>query len=930
MSIKRFFFKFGSLIVIFALLTTGISYSQRLTGKLTGTVSDDEGIPLPGVTVEIISPALMGGAHDQITSEKGTYRFVNLPPGTYQLVFTLEGFQQVKRLNLKVTVGGTTTENIILKTTTLEESITVTAESPIVDVTKSSMSTTFDKDMLEKIPSGRFTFLDIVKQAPGIQQTAQDTDRNVAFGSNMESNAYYLDGVDISNPDIGIVWHWINADAFNEVETSGIGSPAEYGQFTGAVVNIVTKSGGNTFSGSISYYGQFDALTDDNNPKEVLDPSIPVEESYLYPDKAYSYHRDEFYYLTFNLGGPIIKDKIWFFASYEKSKDSVSFWNSSPDYPATWPADKLFFKLSAQVARKHKLVGSFYYEVWEDPDVIDPWTEKEALANEVGTTPTWNLLYTWLISNDAYFELKYAGYVGDDTYDPMYSDRDTPGHWDGYSGVSSQGVWWPWFYKVSRHQANASLSYFAEDFIGGDHDFKIGVQYNRGTSDCHGGYSGGRAYYDYYGYPYYMYEQDVFAYGGVVNAISVFLDDSWKISPRITLNLGFRFDRSKASMPSYPVYDGWNETREMTDSVDDLITWSTFSPRIGLAVQLTADQKTLLKASYGRYYDALHIANWEWPGPNVTDWYMYWWDWENEEWILWDYLPGEMDYTIDPDLKNPYADQFSIGLEREILPDFSLGATLIYKIEKDLIGWEDRGATYEQVSRVSPDNGQTYTAWNQTSDLGTNDYWITNPSDYDQTYWAAIFTLTKRYSNNWMLNASLGWSRNEGLNMMGHSSWQQAMVWYAGDYGKDPNDLTNAKGLLANDRTWIIKVQAGYTFPWDILASINYIYQTGRPEMEFVRVYGLNQDAGAGRSILAEPRNSDNRLPGWSMLDFRLQKTFNVYKKFKIRAIFDVFNVFNSKTTTFYASFDTWAENYREIESIFYPRRLQLGVRLEF
>lgn len=934
MELRKNIGRIGILLVLVFSLAIGSSYAQRLTGKLTGIVTDDEGIPLPGVTVEISSPALMGGARAQVTYEKGTYRFVNLPPGTYKLVFSLEGFQKIERLNLKVGVGRTTTENIVLKPATLEETITVSAESPIVDVTKSGLSSTFDKDFLEKIPSGRFTFLDVVKQAPGIQQTGQDTDRNVAFGSNMESNAYYLDGIDISNPDIGIVWHWLNADAFEEVETSGIGNPAEYGQFTGAVVNIVTKSGGNTFSGSVSYYGQFDWLTDDNNTKKVLDPNIAWEEAYLYPDSAYSYHRAEFYYLTFNLGGPIVKDRVWFFASYEKSKDSVSFWNSHADYPGTWPADKLFFKLSAQITNKHKLVGSFYYEKWEDPDIITYWLKPEAAANEVGTTPTWNLMYTWLISNDAYFELKYSGWIGDDTYEPMHSDYDTPGRWDWATDVSSEGVWWPWFYDVSRHQANASLSYFAEDFLGGDHDFKIGVQYMRARADCHGGYAGGRAYtdYSYYGYtyPYYMYEQDVFGYGGVTNAVGVFLDDSWKIGDRLTLNLGFRFDHSNASTPSYPVYEGWDETGEMTDPVEDLIIWNTFSPRIGLAFQLTSDQKTLLKASYGRYYDANYSSNWMYPGPNATDWTMYWWD--GAGWVFWDMVPGGMAYTIDPDLKNPYADQFSLGIERELLPDFSLGATFIYKIEKNLVGWEDRGGDYVQVSRTSPDNGETYTVWNQTIDsLGLNDYWITNPADYEQTYRAVMLTLVKRYSNNWMLNASLNWSKNEGLNMMGHSTWQQTLIWYAGDFGKDPNDLINAKGLIANDRTWIFKLQAGYTFPWDILASINFISQTGRPNLKRVSVYGLNQDPwGLGKTILAEPRSTDNRLPTWTMMDFRLQKTFDIYKALKLQAIFDVFNVFNSNTVTSHASYNMWSASYEEPDWIFYPRRVQVGLRLEF
>ena len=159
--------------------------------------------------------------------------------------------------------------------------------------------------------------------APGMQQTFQDSSRTVAFGSNSESNSYRLDGSDLSDPDIGIGWLAVTAEAFEEVETLSIGTPAEFGQFTGAVVNIVTKSGGNRFEGNLSFYGQFQSLTADNNPKEKLDPSVPPEDAYLYPDSAYSYHRDQYYYASFALGGPVVKNRLWFFGTYERGEDDL-------------------------------------------------------------------------------------------------------------------------------------------------------------------------------------------------------------------------------------------------------------------------------------------------------------------------------------------------------------------------------------------------------------------------------------------------------------------------------------------------------------------------------------------------------------------------------------------------------------------------------
>jgi hypothetical protein len=892
------------------------AYAQRLTGKITGVVTEEDGTPLPGVNVDLSSPSLMGGVRSQLTAEKGVYHFVDLPPGTYKLIFSLQGFQAVERLNIKVVVNGTVTENIILKQAAVAESIVVTAESPIVDVSKSGLSTVFDKDSLEKIPSGRFTFFDVIKQAPGLTQAGQDSDRTVAFGSNQESNNYQLDGVDVSNPEVGHAWQWVNPEVFAEVETTGIGTPAEYGNFAGAVINIVTKSGGNKFEGSLSYYGQFSKLTSNNNPV----PKEPL---------AYPYHRDKFLDGSFSLGGPIVKDRLWFFSSYERVEDSYSTWYSDPQYPAKYIGDKAFFKLSAQLSNKHKLVGFFYYEYFDLPGQVTPYNLAETVSSERGHTPTWNIMYSWLISNNAYFELKYSGYWGDDDMLPSLGGNiNNPSYYDGFTGITSGAPVWPWMSTISKHQVHANFSYFAEDFLKGDHDFRAGVQYTRGASECHGGYSGGRSYYMYNGYPYYMYKQNVFSYGGVVNSIGAFFDDSWKIGNRLVINLGMRFDHSRARIPSFPTYDGWTKTSKMAPGIDDLVTWNSFSPRIGLAFQLTSDKKTLLKASYGRYYEALLISNWESPGPGVTDWDKYYWDGNSQTWILIDTIPGVMGYTVDPKLKNPYADQISFGLEREILPNFSLGATFLYKNEKNLLGWEDRGGEYEKINLVSPDNGQTYTVYNQVGNLGSNDYWITNPSRFErfeQTFKAGIFELKKRFSNNWQLSASLTWAKSSGLNATGHSLAQQATIWHTGKYAQDPNDLINARGALPQDRRWVFKLQGSYLLPWDISLSLNYLYQTGNSIPTFVRVYP-NQGV---RRILSQPREKD-RYHSWNMVDFRIQKTFEVYKSVKVQAILDVFNLLNANTTLGFASYNYWASDYKKPNDIFYPRRLQLGLRLEF
>ncbi|MDH7513704.1 MAG: TonB-dependent receptor [Clostridiales bacterium] len=909
-----------ALAMVLLLLAFGLSYAQRLTGRLMGTVTDENGLSLPGVSVEISSPSLLGGVHSQVTGANGEYRFLNLPPGIYKAVFKLEGFQTIERADIIVSLNITTVENITLKLAALEESITVTAASPVIDVTKSGISTTYSKVQLEKLPFNRNTYFDIVNQTAGFTTShGENSSRFMAYGSNSEENAMYVEGVDLSNPEIGTAWSWPVPDMFEEVEITGIGAGAEYGNFAGAVVNIVTKSGGNTFSGSASYYGQYKNLTGDNNPK----PYNPATgEGY------YSFNRVKWYDYSFTLGGPILKDRIWLFAVYNNMLDRASDFGDDPNYPYKSTHNEQFIKVSAQLSKAHKLVLMYNRQKDYGSGAPDPYNMPETVMGETDLVHIWTAMWTWVISKDSFFELKYSGYYSPNDYQPAFGGSIyTPARYDGATGITSNGPVWPWFYKVTRNQANANLTHFADDFLAGDHEFKIGVQFNRGTCDTYGGYGGGKFYYDYGGEPYLLYEWDTNRYGGTVVNISGFIDDSWKVSNRLTVNFGLRFDHHNAFIPAFPLMHNFKETGEKGVGIDDLIIWNSFSPRIGLAFQLTSDQKTLFKASYGRYHVYPYIANWEWPGPNAPDKSIYYWD--GKKWVLWYVLPTEAGYTMDPNIKNPYYDQFSVGLERELANNLALLATFIYKKGKDVFGYEDRGGKYELVTRVSPDNGQTYEVWNWVG--GEFDYWLTNPKGWGQTYKGLILELNKRYANNWMMNASVTWSKAEGLNLSslaaGGYGMSQSLVWYTGQFGTDPNQLINAKGPLNLDKRWLAKLSLGYNLPFDILISANYLFQSGRPTLKFVRIRNLNQPYSV--RIQAEPKGKE-RFDSQHLLNLRIEKTFNLYKTARLTIAGDIFNVLNDDTITRWRSYNVWSASYKEPMWIPYPRRFQLGLKLQF
>lgn len=906
---RRFALQFMIMPLMLLILASSLSFGQIITGKIVGTVTDDEGAPLPGVTVEASSPSAMG-IQTTVTSDKGNYRFANLAPGIYKLVVILEGFQRVENENIQVAINTTVTLNVLLKLKTLEEAVTVIAEAPIIDVKKTGLSSNFTAEDLENLPAGRHSFADVVKQAPGMLSQGESGALRWSFaGSGVEGNAFYFDGVDQSSPELGIPWTNPNQDIFEEVEVTGIGAAAEYGLITGAVINIVTKSGGNKFSGTLSHYGQYGFSTGDNNPD---------------PEMYESFKRWNRYDLSFSLGGPIAKDKLWFFGNFNIRRAKESEWQGDPDYVAKDVQDEGFFKLTSNINNKHKLVASFAYENEDFGEVPDPWNLPETVIKEVVQTYIWNARYTWTASKNSFFDIKYAGWWSPDHYDVPIAgaDLDKRPHLDDATGVLSEAPSWSGKWDISTHQVNASFSHFAEDFLETDHDFKFGIQYNRGKLEAMGGYPGGGYYIDYYGEPYLLYVQQQYMYGGIVNRIGSFLDDSISIGDRLTVNIGLRFDHQNATYPALSLLDGWEKTSEKAPAIDDLVTWNVFSPRIGFAFQLTPDGKTLLKANYGRYYDAMHISNFAWPGPGYTDWYGYeWWD---GEWELFDFGPGEIGYIMDPNVKNPYAEQLFVGLERELITDFVLGAMYIHKTEGNSLGWEGRNTEYEQVQRISPDNGQTYTVFNRTGPYPET--WQTNPEGYGQKYNGFILNFDKRYSRNWMMNASLTWSHSTGLNMMAQSSGQHNLTSYAGSFGVDPNTLINAEGDLQHDKRWVVKFTGGYNLPWDIFFGAYFTYQTGRPRPALVRVYDLNQGR---QQILAEPRG-DVRYPSFYTLNLRAQKTIILPGSWRLKVMLDLFNATNDATYRSWRSNSMWRDTFTEKSGLPDPISLQLGFKLEF
>ena len=885
-----------AMVAIFAAfpLMSSVSYAQIRTGSIMGIVKDaKEGI-LPGVTVELSGEKLFEGQRSIITNEKGKFRFPNIMPGEYEVTVTLEGFQTVKISELRVNAGGTVTLDVILEQTTLEESVTVLAASPVVDVQKSALSTNISSELMEVLPMRRFTFFDFVGTTPGVTSSTDDHSNNwqSAMGSGTTQNAYYFEGVETNSPDNAGSWLWANPDQIEEIDVIVSGAPAEYGNFQGMVVNLVSKSGSNKLSGTLNFYYRANWLTGNNTR-----------------DEEFPFYVDAYRELTATLGGPIIKDKLWFFWAGQLMVDRSVGVGADPAFGAgLYRYNTTFGRLDWQINKKNKFTLScdFNFYRWEDtPNAFAPYV---TMTSEDSWNPLPSATWTSILSPNTFFEIRYTGWWVRQDIEAADGDHVTPAHYDAYTGMYSGNSYYWGEWPQGQHQVQGTVTHFAEDFLQGDHEFKVGVVYNHSWAGWEWGYHSNVYYYDWDGYPYFAFFMNPEEYGGVLDRTSAFLDDSWSVSDRLTLNLGVRFDHIRGGYPEYARLDeNANPTGETFPADMDILRWDVWSPRLGLIYQLTGDRKTILKASYGRYYGHMLMRDFYQSAPSKSDRYWYQYNWDTLAYdILYEHIDPIANRGIDRNMKNPYSDQFSIGIEREIFPDFSLSLTGLYKESKNPIGSQNTTAEYEIIDYYDEFGDQWIEVYNQTNDS----FYLTTNRDDKTTYKALILAFRKRLSNNWQVSGSFTWSKT---------------LQYPGGYW-DRNDLINMYGVPGPyDREWQFKISGTYIFPYGIMLSAYFAYEQGRPYNREIPIY-LDQGR---RSIAAEERGS-KRYPDPKYLDLRVEKEFRLWGNSKFKFLIDVWNVFNADYYSWVASTNAASDAYLEPGGFVLPRRAQLGLRFVF
>ncbi|MFN7979615.1 MAG: TonB-dependent receptor [Vicinamibacterales bacterium] len=878
-------------------------------------MTDESGAVLPGVTVTLRGRGVPG-APTAVTNENGVYRFPNLPPGAYEISAELPGFATVTQTNIPVALGGTADIPVQMKVSTQQETITVTAEAPVVDASSTEVATNYGREWVENAPVRRFTFFDLINAAPGVSPSTSTSSRSQSFGSATNENMYLLDGTDFTAPSTGAAWPWPNTDAIEEVQVLSLGAPADYGNLAGAVFNVVTRQGSNQFKGDGNVYFMNQSLTG-RNTTDAQDGGLP-------------YNRDQFLDTTWQLGGPIMKDKFWFFGSFQYQKDSDSQPGTDPDYPALSTAKRYFFKFNYQINQNNRIQAQIHNDYYEIPQRATANDAPSSVSVETGNNPSPGILWSSVLTPTTVFEARFSGFYGVDHGDPLNGGPRTARRYiDLDTGAVTGGIYGWYDGKAQKTAFSGKVTKYADDFMGGSHDFKVGVQFNSGLGEYT--YGNNDYIYTYSGVPSYGYTQLPWNQGGRVKAIGAFADDTYKVG-RATFNVGLRFDRSRAYFVAQDFLDATGKpTGQQSKAVDNVFTWTAFSPRLGVNFKLNDSGSTLLKAHYGRYYRGIVTNEFDNATPSITTKYLFDGVYDSRGNPLGTSpvsFPSIL--TVDPDLSNPHTDQFIVALEQQVGADLGFSVNYVGKRSRNQTAYNDIGGRYSLVNYTgAPAGANVPQVYRLTG--GSRLFQLQNDDRMFSDYNGVAFEVKKRMSHRWQANFGLTLSKSTGRQ--GSSSARSTPTTnqssVAGVFGQNPNDYINSDGRLIGDRPVVMKTQFVYQAPWGIMASMNFQSQSGKPIFTEIRVPTSVTGLPTSR-ILANVVDGSNRTPQWTTLDARAEKEFKLGGTSELAVFGDFLNLTNSDATESVLDRRIGNANQDVPSRFILPRRLMIGAKFRF
>jgi hypothetical protein len=958
------------IIAVAICLSSLTARAQINPSHLTGVVRDAQGAVLPGVTVTATSPALLGS--QSVTSELGgEYRFPNLPAGTYTLTFELPGFQTAKRENIVLVTAQTLNVDTTLQLASVVETITVTAESPVVDKQSTSVGYVQTTAQLTGVPTSTDLW-GALGQTPGIRMQGVDVGGShksqqsgyEAFGVVNQARVM-TDGVDTTEGTGGAGFYQ-DYFAQNEIAVSAAGQDVSMNTPGAAIISLI-KSGGNRFSGLENYVYEPGKFVGNNIDSATSTRGFTGQPNLVF----YEGHAD--------VGGPIVQDKMWFYAAYNHFKINKAV----SGVPQNLATDLGIFnnfttKESYKPSTNDTLIGYYQWGKKQKPlrgiGVTTP--AESALAQ---TSPSWAYNGRWqrTWSNRLFSEVNVGEFGYTFPEQPNVPFATNPPRHDNATGFDSGAGWLnaagstgPFVLSRGKPQAYGNLTYFLPTSAG-THDLKFGFEFlNDRSTNTANGTSGPLLYFDSNGQPSQVritdygdpatfgtawtqasdYDRRYAAYG----------QDRITLGDRVTLTLGARYDHQRpyySSANRLPVITSiWQPT---TVAGASLLTADNIAPRAGISWDATGDSKSVVKAFYGRFYFnfADSLAGADPGGPNYKDY-------------VFNPAPGTNLFTspsqlgqvvnsfggtsttVDPNLKNSYTDEFDLSYDRQFWGQSAFRVAYVRKMEKNLYTTINTARIGQYTvpvninANITNYNGgtgtvvgtQAFTLFDIPSSLkGVTANQITNIPDSlggsTWTYDTIEFAVNKRFGAGLFINVSYDYQWRNDLRQAASNSGSPSSS--NSNLNSDPISVVlpggsmyfaqvyPAVGALQKTTTWDAKVSARYEFKWDFGAAVNYSGQSGWPYARIITARLPN----AGSVAFFADNLSTARNDNIHLLAFRLDKTVTV-SKVKITGMFDLYNVLNTNAVSNFNIVN--GSKFNLINATVDPRTAAVGIRLAF
>jgi hypothetical protein len=879
--------------------------------SIAGSVRDTSGAVLPGVTVEASSTALIEKTRTAVTDGSGQYRIVDLPPGTYDVVFTITGFKAIRREGIVLQGSFAAQVNGELQVGTLEETITVTGESPIVDVVNNRSQFVANREILDAIPTPiRNTPLRALL-LPGTAVTPFVLGQYTmsVHGSNSSDTVIAIDGMRVNNLcGSGQYSGFYMNDAAIEEVTFTTGAESAEMQSGGLRINSTPKDGGNTFSGTFFAYGAGSSLQSDNRSDAVRAANIPL------PEIAYTYQ------INPSFGGPLIRNRLWFYFSYKYEDNKIyvassRFADGSPAFRqamgnytgvgrVTWQAserDKIRFYVDRQF-------NGEYYNGFNTLPNTTPEASTDAFGRGWVTQGKWTQTTTNKLLLEA--GLTYYNQPYEQNYRPEVGPRDLAQleQTTGRLSVAAGSNIPPYTSWTKSYSGMAAASY-----ITGSHAFKTGVTMQWGTNSrtfSSNAQINTLVFNNNNPIAVVVANGPTTAQQKVKRDIGFFLQDQWTID-RLTLNVGGRYDYFNAEVPAQSAPAGpWIQARDFA-AIENVPNWKDWSVRFAGAYDLFGDGKTALKANASKYLAsqaAGYAANFN--GMTYSTQTRGWADLDGNRTILDaagniqfnEVLGGTSNFgqitsRPDPELARGYNWEYGVAVQHQLLSRLSVTAGYHRRVFYNLdvtdnlnlspTEWNEFSITTPNDSRL-PDAGQPI----QMYSLNQNK--IGTPTDNLRTY----STINSSTYNGFEVSANARFSR--ALFFGGVTTDRRATT--SCDERDNPNGLRFCDSIPPFRTT--LKLSGAYQLPYDFQLSGTFMAVPGAS----VNANYTVTSAIAGRPIFGSTAGgttiSVNLVePNTEFLDYRKTFDMRIAKNFRFNTLrmqpfADIFNVLNLGTVT--------------------------------